>query len=102
MAEAAAAIGKARTRVDGRAKVTGQALYPSDIAVSNAAYAWLVISAIAKGRLTAMHLDEARAVPGVIDILTHENMRGSFKTQPNPGGASGGATTTLESEKDLA
>ncbi len=99
MAEAAAAIGKARTRVDGRAKVTGQALYPSDIAVSNAAYAWLVISAIAKGRLTAMHLDEARAVPGVIDILTHENMRGSFKTQPNPGGASGGATTTLESEK---
>ncbi len=99
MGSAPAAMGKPRTRVDGRVKVTGQALYPSDIPLSNPAYAWLVVSAIAKGRIGALHLDEARSVPGVLDILTHENTTGNFRTPPNPGGVSGGATTTLESKQ---
>jgi xanthine dehydrogenase YagR molybdenum-binding subunit len=99
MSEASGAIGRPRTRVDGRAKVTGQALYPSDVALSNPAFAWLVVSAIAKGRIRAFDLNEARAVPGVLEILTNENTKGSFKTQPNPGGVSGGATTTLESDR---
>ena len=30
-------------------------------------------SAIAKGRISALDLDEARAVPGVLEILTHDN-----------------------------
>jgi xanthine dehydrogenase YagR molybdenum-binding subunit len=98
MAETIAAIGKPRTRVDGPAKVTGQALYPSDVPLANLAHAWVVVSAIARGRITGFSLDEANAVPGVLDILTHENMTGSFRTQPNPGGASGNATTTLESD----
>jgi len=99
MTDAIAAIGKPRTRVDGPAKVTGKALYPSDIPLANLAYAWLVVSAIAKGRVSGFGLDEANAVPGVLDILTHENMKGSFRTQPNPGGVSGSATTTLESDR---
>ena len=93
-----AAAGKPRSRVDGRAKVTGEAQYPSDFALSNPAFAWLVVSAIAKGRIRTFHLDEALAVRGVLDILTHENMKGAFRTPPNPGGASGAATTTLESD----
>ena len=92
-------IGKPRSRVDGHAKVTGEALYPSDIAVANPAYAFLVTSSIAKGRVRDFHLEDARAVPGVLDILTFTNTKGAFKTQPNPGGVSGGATTTLESPK---
>jgi xanthine dehydrogenase YagR molybdenum-binding subunit len=92
-------MGKPRTRVDGRAKVTGLALYPSDVPVSNLAYAWLVVSAIAKGRIQTLHLDEARNVAGVLDILTHENTKGSFRSPPNPGGVSGNSTTTLESER---
>src|SRR5215469_4095049 len=99
MTDATDAIGKPRTRVDGPAKVTGKALYPSDIPLANLAYAWLVVSAIAKGRVSGFGLDEANAVPGVLDILTHENMKGSFRTQPNPGGVSGSATTTLESDR---
>ena len=99
MSEAPAAIGTPRTRVDGRAKVTGEALYPSDVALSNPAYAWLVVSAIAKGRIRAFDLSAARAVSGVLEILTYENTKSSFKTQPNPGGVSGGATTTLESDR---
>ena len=35
--------------------------------------AFLVTSAIAKGRIDRLDLDDARAVPGVLDILTHEN-----------------------------
>ena len=99
MVDAIAAIGKPRTRVDGPAKVTGQALYPSDVPLANLAHAWLVVSAIAKGRIAGFELDEAWAVPGVLDVLTYENMAGSFRTQPNPGGASGSATTTLESDR---
>ena len=56
-----------------RLKVTGEARYASDFPVSNPAFAYLVTSTIAKGRITALDLAEARAVPGVLDILTHEN-----------------------------
>src|SRR5438552_12856383 len=92
-------IGLPRPRVEGRLKVTGEALYPSDIAVPNPAHAVLVTSSIAKGKIRAFHLAAARAVPGVLDILTFQNTKGAFKTQPNPGGVSGGATTSLESAK---
>ncbi len=78
MASAAAPVPKANMgepapRLDARLKVTGEARYPADEPLTNAAYAVLVTSAIAKGRLTRLDLDDARAVPGVLDILTHEN-----------------------------
>lgn len=60
-------------RYDARLKVTGEARYASDVPVANPAYAALVTSAIAKGRLTSLNLDEAKAIPGVLDILTYEN-----------------------------
>lgn len=60
-------------RVDARLKVTGEARYPADTPVGNPAFAVLVTSSIAKGRIERLDLDQARAVPGVLDILTHEN-----------------------------
>ena len=90
-------IGRATPRVDGRAKVTGSARYPADEPVGNPAYAFLVTSAIARGRVRRLDLDEARAVPGVLDILTQENAGGEAKPQP-PHGA-GGETTTLQSDR---
>jgi xanthine dehydrogenase YagR molybdenum-binding subunit len=60
-------------RYDARLKVTGEARYASDVPVANPAYAVLATSAIAKGRLTSLNLDEAKAIPGVLDILTYEN-----------------------------
>ncbi|MBV8354973.1 MAG: xanthine dehydrogenase family protein molybdopterin-binding subunit, partial [Candidatus Eremiobacteraeota bacterium] len=86
------------TRVDGRPKVTGAARYPADIAVANPAYAYLVTSAIARGEIAAFDLAEARAVPGVLDILTYENVAGAFKTPPGPDGKPN-QTTSLESAK---
>ena len=66
-------MGEPAPRLDARLKVTGEARYASDFPVSNPAFAFLVTSTIAKGRITALDLAEARAVPGVLDILTHEN-----------------------------
>jgi xanthine dehydrogenase YagR molybdenum-binding subunit len=66
-------MGEPAPRVDGLLKVTGAARYPSDTPVGNPAYAVLVTSAIAKGRIVGLDLDDARAVLGVLDILTSEN-----------------------------
>jgi xanthine dehydrogenase YagR molybdenum-binding subunit len=66
-------MGEPVVRYDARLKVTGEARYPSDMPVSNPAFAFLVTSGIAKGRLTGLDLKQARSVPGVLDILTHEN-----------------------------
>lgn len=65
------AKGDSISRIDGPAKVTGQARYAAEHSAPDMAYGVVVNSTIAKGRITALHLDEARAVPGVLDILSH-------------------------------
>jgi xanthine dehydrogenase YagR molybdenum-binding subunit len=62
-------MGKPEPRIDGRLKVTGEALYGSDFPVANSAYAFLVTSAITRGRIEAMDLGAAKAVAGVLEIL---------------------------------
>ena len=66
-------MGKPEPRLDGRLKVTGEARYGSDFVGSNPAYAFLVTSPIAKGRIESMDLQAAKAVPGVIEIFNYEN-----------------------------
>ena len=66
-------MGAPAPRYDARLKVTGEARYPADMPVANPAFAVLVTSSIAKGRIERFDLDDARAVPGVLDILTYEN-----------------------------
>jgi len=65
------AKGDSISRIDGPAKVTGQARYAAEQSAPDMAYGVVVNSTIAKGRITHLHLDEARAVPGVLDILSH-------------------------------
>lgn len=95
--DATALFGKPATRIDGRAKVTGAARYASDEPAPNPAYACLVTSTIARGEVAAMHLDAARATPGVLDILTHDNVGGQATPPPQMDG--GPTTTTLETER---
>jgi xanthine dehydrogenase YagR molybdenum-binding subunit len=90
-------IGKPAVRIDGRAKVTGEALYPSDEAVTNPAWAFLVTSAIAKGTIQSFDLAEAKSVAGCIDILTYQNVGGAAKP-PKPM-AGGKTTTSMQSDK---
>jgi len=90
-------LGPATRRIDGAAKVTGTSRYPSDEPVPRPAYAYLVTSAIARGRIQSFDLAEARAVHGVLEIFTHENIGGGDKPPIGPDG--GPTTTTLESDR---
>lgn len=92
-------LGQPTPRIDGRAKVTGQARYAFDEPVANPAHAFLVTSAIARGHITGFHLDEARAVPGVLDILTYQNAGGEADELPPPGGQGGKNTGSLQSDR---
>ena len=78
-------IGAPMPRIEGRAKVTGQALFAADEPVANPAYAYLVTSTIARGRIRSFDLTAAQAVQGVLDILTHENV-GDQADPPAPHG----------------
>lgn len=71
--EPKANMGQPVPRYDAVAKVTGRAKYASDVGLSNPAYAYLVTSSIAKGRIEGFGLAEATSVRGVMDIFTHEN-----------------------------
>jgi xanthine dehydrogenase YagR molybdenum-binding subunit len=66
-------MGAPAPRYDARLKVTGKARYPADVPMTNPAFAFLVTSSIAKGKLVSLDLAEARSVPGVIDILTKDD-----------------------------
>jgi xanthine dehydrogenase YagR molybdenum-binding subunit len=86
-------MGEPVPRYDARLKVTGAAKYPSDVAVSNPAYAFLVTSRIAKGRISELDLTAARGVSGCLDILTYEN---TSELRPMKfGGGGGGACTSI-------
>lgn len=90
--------GEPHKRIDGVAKVTGAARYASDEPIANPAHACLVTSNIARGRVVGFDLAAARAVPGFIDILTHENIGGDYHTPP-PINGKFAQTTTLESDR---
>jgi len=66
-------IGTPQNRVDGRAKVTGEAKYAAEFEAPDLAYGIVVSSAIAKGRITSIDASDALAVPGVLQVFTHEN-----------------------------
>jgi xanthine dehydrogenase YagR molybdenum-binding subunit len=67
------AIGDPVVRVDGKLKVTGAAKYAAEFDVSNAAYAVMVTSTIANGRIQRMETAQAQAAPGVLTIMTSAN-----------------------------
>src|SRR5450432_3810618 len=90
-------LGDPTSRIDGVAKVTGAAKFASDEAVPNPAYAYLVTSAVARGRIGSFEMGKARAVRGVLDILTYENVGGLAKPAPGPDGKP--STSSLESAK---
>ncbi|MET0742493.1 MAG: aldehyde oxidoreductase molybdenum-binding subunit PaoC [Microvirga sp.] len=67
-------IGKPHDRIDGPRKTTGTAPYAYERhdVVPNQAYGYVVTATIAKGRIKRMDLDAAKALPGVVTIVTAE------------------------------
>jgi len=85
--------GTGTPRIDGRAKVTGQARYAAEwFPEGELVYGVAVSSTIAKGRIVGFNLQSAEAVPGVLRIITHLNrphMRGNglfYKDMTAPAG----------------
>lgn len=68
-------VGKPTSRVEGQLKTTGTATYAYEhhAPVPNAAYGYIVGSAIAKGRIVSIDLVQAKAAPGVLGVVTAEN-----------------------------
>ena len=66
-------IGTATSRVDGRAKVTGEAKYAGEFNVPGLVHGYVVESTIAKGRIARMDTGDALRLAGVIDVLSHQH-----------------------------
>jgi len=66
-------IGQPISRVEGRAKVTGEAKYAAEFNHPGLTYGYVVSSAIAKGTITHIDASAALALPGVLHVFTHEN-----------------------------
>jgi xanthine dehydrogenase YagR molybdenum-binding subunit len=68
------AIGMPLDRVDGPVKVTGAARYAFEAPVDRPVYLYPLQAEIAAGRITGVDASAARAEPGVLAVLTHENV----------------------------
>jgi xanthine dehydrogenase YagR molybdenum-binding subunit len=72
--DAVAFVGQPLDRLDGMAKVTGQATYAYEHRVSRrAAYGFIVEATIAKGRIVVLDTTRAERAPGVRLVMTHRN-----------------------------
>lgn len=67
------AVGADTVRVDADDKVRGLAPYAYEHPVTDPLYLHPVLAPIARGTITAIDADAARAVAGVLTVLTHEN-----------------------------
>ncbi|WP_405706025.1 xanthine dehydrogenase family protein molybdopterin-binding subunit [Streptomyces xanthophaeus] len=65
-----AALGTPASRTEGPQKVTGTAPYAADHAPRGGAHAWPIPATVLRGRVTAIDTGAARALPGVLDVLT--------------------------------
>jgi xanthine dehydrogenase YagR molybdenum-binding subunit len=65
--------GQPLTRRDGVLKVTGRAIYAADNHPEGMLYAVTAVSRIARGRVTALDVDAAKAHPGVVEVITPAN-----------------------------
>jgi xanthine dehydrogenase YagR molybdenum-binding subunit len=61
-------------RIEARAKVTGAACYAADHDVARMLHAVIVGAPVAAGRIDAIDTAAALKVPGVVAVLTHEDM----------------------------
>ncbi|MEU0357404.1 xanthine dehydrogenase family protein molybdopterin-binding subunit [Streptomyces cyaneofuscatus] len=85
------AVGTARTRVEGRDKVTGAARYAGEIPFAGLAHGWLVLSTATRARIVTIDTAPVLSMPGVLTVLHHANAPrlhtdyvGMLGTPPDP------------------
>jgi xanthine dehydrogenase YagR molybdenum-binding subunit len=91
--------GPATTRIDGRDKVTGRARYGSDFSLAAMTWAALKMSPIARGKIVGIDERAARALSGVLEILTYRNVGDAVKPGRlfSAGGYMGSSLAPLQS-----
>ncbi|MFQ5590253.1 MAG: molybdopterin-dependent oxidoreductase [Phycisphaerae bacterium] len=67
-------VGVSVPRVDAADKVTGRAVYTADISLPNMAHGKILGSPIAHGRIKGIDASKARALPGVLAVITGEDV----------------------------
>jgi len=66
-------IGAPISRLDGALKVKGAAAFAAEIPLERMAYAALVYSTVAKGRIASLDTSLAESAPGVVLVMSHRN-----------------------------
>ena len=69
-----ATVGQSVPRIDGREKVTGRAVYASDLKFPNMAHGKILRSSYAHAKIVRIDARRAQALPGVVAVLTRENL----------------------------
>jgi xanthine dehydrogenase YagR molybdenum-binding subunit len=69
----APAVGTPLSRVEGRAKVTGQAQYAYEQPIEGVAYAAAITSTVAAGEIASIDAAQALGIPGVLAVISHAN-----------------------------
>ncbi len=68
--------GRDALRVDGVEKVSGKAFYTGDLELPGMAHARILRSPLPHARIASVDASRARALPGVIDVLTRDELAG--------------------------
>ena len=72
-------LGARVPRIDVKEKVTGTGLYPDDIYLDGMIYGSAVRSRYPRAKVLAIHKEEAEALPGVVCVLTADDIPGQNK-----------------------
>jgi xanthine dehydrogenase YagR molybdenum-binding subunit len=99
MIGASRVLGQPVSRVDGALKVMGRARFAAEVPFENITYAALVYSSIARGAIRGIDTSAAKAAPGVVLVMTHENAP-KLPPQPlmmvDPKGAAGSSLPVMQ------
>ena len=67
-------VGRSVTRVDALAKVTGEAVYPGDLAMEGMLHLKILFAGRPHARILGIDTSDAQAVPGVVAVLTAKDV----------------------------
>lgn len=72
-------VGRRAARKEDRRLLVGDARFGADVALPNALHARVVRSSVAHGKLAGVEVADARAMPGVVDVVTAEDLPGEVR-----------------------
>ena len=100
MSDVIQGLGAARSRGDGKVKVTGEARYAVEHQPENPLYGVVIQSTVASGRISRMSVEKAQQATGVLAVYTHLNpLKINKPTAIADGGAAQSTDTPIQDDK---